>query len=106
MSTHAYDDKFPETDRSDDRTLGEKVHDAAQEAGGKIKEGWGDLTDNERLEAEGRQQAAAADARQAADRLEDEDGQGDLRRDDVLGGPDGGVGRAYDPYTDRDKPVG
>ena len=33
--------------------LGDKAKHAAEEAGGKLKEGAGKLTDNERLEAEG-----------------------------------------------------
>ena len=80
MSTHSYDDKFRDMDRGD-RTLADKAKDAVQEAGGKIKEGWGDLTDNERLEAEGRREAREADARQAQDRLDD---RPDDRLDDRL----------------------
>ena len=91
MSTHSHDDTFPETDRSGDRTLGEKVRDAAQETGGKIKEGWGDLTDNERLEAEGRQQAREADVRQARDHT-------DVDRT----APSEQV---YDPFTRPDEPI-
>ena len=34
--------------------LGDKISNAAEQAKGKIKEGLGDLTDNEQLEAEGR----------------------------------------------------
>ncbi|MFP5416081.1 MAG: CsbD family protein [Actinomycetes bacterium] len=48
----------------DDRGMGEKLRDAADELGGKVKEGFGELTDNERLAAEGRQQQADADRRQ------------------------------------------
>lgn len=87
MSTQSYDDSFRETDRPGDRTLGEKVSDAAQEAGGKIKEGWGDLTDNERLQAEGRQEAREADARQAADRADE------------------GIAGTYHPFQNPDEPV-
>lgn len=54
-----------------DRSVGEKVSDAANELAGKVKQGWGDLTDDERLQAEGRQQEAEADARQAADKAAD-----------------------------------
>lgn len=60
-----------------DRTLGEKAKDAADELAGKVKQGWGDMTDDERLQAEGRRQEADADARQAADRAAD-------HRDDPL----------------------
>lgn len=70
MSTHSYDDKFRDMDRGD-RTLADKAKDAVQEAGGKIKEGWGDLTDNERLEAEGRAQQAEADVKQAGEKVKD-----------------------------------
>ena len=34
--------------------LGDKISNAAEEAKGKAKEAWGDATDNERLEAEGK----------------------------------------------------
>ena len=56
-----------------ERDLGEKLGDAADELAGKVKQGWGDLTDDERVQAEGRQQEAEADARQAADRARDYD---------------------------------
>lgn len=51
--------------------LGDKIKNAADEAGGKVKEEWGDLTDNEKLEAEGKAQQAAANARQAGEELKD-----------------------------------
>ena len=54
-----------------DRNLGEKLGDAADELAGKAKQAWGDLTDDARLEAEGRRQEADADARQAADKAAD-----------------------------------
>ena len=40
---------------------------AAQEVGGKIKEGVGDLTDNERLEAEGKADQMAAKGKEAVE---------------------------------------
>ncbi|HSN43515.1 MAG TPA: CsbD family protein [Propionibacteriaceae bacterium] len=52
MSIDSHDDKFLESDRPDDRSLGEKIRDAAEEAGDKVKESWDDLTDDERLERE------------------------------------------------------
>jgi uncharacterized protein YjbJ (UPF0337 family) len=42
----------------------ENLHDMAEELKGKTKEAAGDLTDNERLEAEGKAEQAKADARQ------------------------------------------
>ena len=87
MSTQSYDDSFRETDPTTDRTLGEKVRDAAKEAGGKIKEGWGDLTDNERLQAEGRDDVREADASQAADRGNE------------------GVADVYHPFQNPDEPL-
>lgn len=48
----------------DQRGMGDKLRDAADELGGKVKEGWGELTDDERLAAEGRRQQQAADRRQ------------------------------------------
>ena len=43
---------------------------------GKVKEGVGKMTDNERLEAEGKADQVKADAKQAADKVKDafEDG--------------------------------
>jgi uncharacterized protein YjbJ (UPF0337 family) len=51
--------------------LGDKIKNAADEAAGKVKEEWGDLTDNEKLEAEGKAQQAAANARQAGEEVKD-----------------------------------
>lgn len=51
--------------------LGDKIKNAADEAGGKVKETVGDLTDNEKLEAEGKGQQAAANARQAGEEIKD-----------------------------------
>jgi len=42
-------------------SVGEKLHEAVEDLGGKIKEGWGRLTGNESLEAEGRAQQADDD---------------------------------------------
>ncbi len=47
--------------------LGDKAKHAAEEAGGKLKEGAGKLTDNERLEAEGQGDQAKANVKQAGD---------------------------------------
>lgn len=49
----------------------EKVKNTAQDAKGKVKEGWGKATDNPRLEAEGRADQAAADVKQAAEKAKD-----------------------------------
>jgi len=51
--------------------LGDKMKNAADEAAGKVKEEWGDLTDNEKLEAEGKAQQVAAEARQAGEKAKD-----------------------------------
>ncbi|WP_040157782.1 CsbD family protein [Nigerium massiliense] len=51
--------------------IGDKISNAAQEAGGKIKEGAGDLTDNHRLEAEGKADQASANAKQAGEKVKD-----------------------------------
>lgn len=73
VASHAKRDIFdpdfqPESEAGDDRRgVGEKIGDAASNLAGKVKEGWGDLTDDERLEAEGRSQQAEAQRRQAAD---------------------------------------
>lgn len=51
--------------------IDDKIKNAAQEAKGKIKEGVGDLTDNERLEAEGHADQAAANVKQAGEDVKD-----------------------------------
>ena len=51
--------------------LDDKIRNEAEELGGKAKEGWGKLTDNERLEAEGRMDQAAAGAKQAGEHVKD-----------------------------------
>jgi len=51
--------------------LDDKVTHAAEEAAGKAKEGWGKLTDDERLEAEGKAEQAKANLKQAGDDIKD-----------------------------------
>ncbi|MCC6495581.1 MAG: CsbD family protein [Propionibacteriaceae bacterium] len=51
--------------------IDDKIKNAAQEAKGKIKEGVGDMTDNERLEAEGKADQAAANVKQAGEDVKD-----------------------------------
>ena len=47
------------------------IKNAAEKAGGKIKEGVGKATDNEKLEAEGRGDQAKASAKQAGENVKD-----------------------------------
>jgi len=51
--------------------IDDKVKNAAQEAKGKIKEGFGDLTDNPKLQAEGKADQAAANVKQAGEDVKD-----------------------------------
>lgn len=51
--------------------IDDKMRNTADKIAGSVKEGVGDLTDNERLEAEGRAQRAAADAKQAGEKIKD-----------------------------------
>lgn len=51
--------------------LDDKIRNAAEKAGGKIKEGTGKVTDNEQLEAEGRLDQAKAGAKQAGEDVKD-----------------------------------
>ncbi|MFC6421516.1 CsbD family protein [Ornithinimicrobium tianjinense] len=51
--------------------LGDKISNAAQEAMGKTKEGVGDATDNERLQAEGVADQVEADVKQAGEHAKD-----------------------------------
>ena len=50
---------------------GDKISNKAEELGGKAKEAWGDLTDNERLEAEGKAEQVEANAKQAGEKAKD-----------------------------------
>lgn len=47
------------------------VKNAAEKAAGKAKEGFGKLTDNEKLEAEGRADQTRASAKQAGENVKD-----------------------------------
>jgi uncharacterized protein YjbJ (UPF0337 family) len=49
----------------------DKIENAAEEAKGHVKEGVGKLTDNERLEAEGKTDQAAANIKQAGEKVKD-----------------------------------
>ena len=57
----------------------DKARHAMEEAGGKIKEGWGKLTDDERLEAEGKIDQTKANVKQAGEDVKD--GVNDVFRD-------------------------
>ncbi len=60
--------------------IDDKARHAMEEAGGKVKEGVGKLTDNERLEAEGKVDQGKADVKQAGENIKD--GVNDAFRDD------------------------
>ncbi|MEV4479575.1 CsbD family protein [Micromonospora coxensis] len=49
----------------------EKIGNATENAAGKVKEGVGRATDNERLEAEGRNDQADANLKQAGEKIKD-----------------------------------
>ena len=49
----------------------DKIDNAAEEAKGNVKEGLGKLTDNESLEAEGKGDKAAANLKQAGEKVKD-----------------------------------
>jgi uncharacterized protein YjbJ (UPF0337 family) len=49
----------------------DKVSNAAKDVKGKIKEGVGKVTDNERLEAEGERDQVEADLRKAGENVKD-----------------------------------
>ncbi|AXH95243.1 CsbD family protein [Ornithinimicrobium avium] len=51
--------------------MGDKIQNAAEEAKGKVKEGVGDATDNERLQAEGLGDQAEANVKQAGEKAKD-----------------------------------
>jgi uncharacterized protein YjbJ (UPF0337 family) len=49
----------------------DKVNNKSEEAGGKVKEGAGRATGDERLEAEGRNDQASANLKQAGEKVRD-----------------------------------
>jgi uncharacterized protein YjbJ (UPF0337 family) len=49
----------------------DKLDNKAQDLKGKAEEAWGDATDNERLEAEGRVDQSKADLKQAGEKVKD-----------------------------------
>ncbi len=51
--------------------LGDKISNKAEEVGGKAKQGFGDATDNESLQAEGHADEAKADTKQAGEKVKD-----------------------------------
>lgn len=51
--------------------LDDKIRNAAEKAAGKVKEGVGEATDNERLQAEGRTDQAKADVKDAGENVKD-----------------------------------
>lgn len=52
-------------------SIGDKIKHAAEEAVGKVKEATGNATDNESLKAEGQADQAAANTKQAGDKVGD-----------------------------------
>jgi uncharacterized protein YjbJ (UPF0337 family) len=50
---------------------GDDIKHGAEEMKGKVKESVGDMTDNERLEAEGKMDQAKANVKQAGDDVKD-----------------------------------
>ncbi|CAD5141371.1 MULTISPECIES: CsbD family protein [Micrococcales] len=58
------------------------MKNSAEKLGGKAKEGFGKLTDNEKLEAEGQADQVKADAKQAGENVKDAAGKaGDSVKD-------------------------
>jgi uncharacterized protein YjbJ (UPF0337 family) len=49
----------------------DKVNNKTQDLKGKAKEAWGDATDDEQLEAEGRVDQSKADLKQAGEKVKD-----------------------------------
>lgn len=52
-------------------SLGDKLNNAKDDLQGKAKEATGKVTDDEKLEAEGRGDQTAADAKQAGEKVKD-----------------------------------
>lgn len=51
--------------------IGDKISNAAEDLAGKAKEAAGKVTDNERLEAEGRVEQSEADLKKAGENIKD-----------------------------------
>ncbi|MBJ7529514.1 MULTISPECIES: CsbD family protein [Nocardioides] len=51
--------------------IADKAKNAAQDAAGKVKEAVGDVTNNEKLEAEGKKDQAAASAKKTGEGVKD-----------------------------------
>ncbi len=51
--------------------LGDKISNAAEEAVGKAKEGFGSATDNDSLEAEGKMDQGKANVKQGGEKVKD-----------------------------------
>jgi uncharacterized protein YjbJ (UPF0337 family) len=51
--------------------LADKAKNAAQDAAGKVKEAVGDATNNEKLEAEGKKDQTAAEAKKTGESVKD-----------------------------------
>ena len=51
--------------------LDDKVKNAAQEAKGKVKDAWGKATDDPELQSEGKADQAAANLKQAGEKVKD-----------------------------------
>ena len=51
--------------------LDDKIGNKSEGLGGKVKEGLGKATDNERLEAEGKADQVSADIKQATEKVKD-----------------------------------
>ena len=51
--------------------LDDKIKNAAQDAKGKVKEGWGKVTDDPELQAEGQADQAADDLKKAGENVKD-----------------------------------
>ena len=51
--------------------IDDKIDNASENTAGKVKEGVGRATDNERLEAEGRNDQASANVKQAGEKIKD-----------------------------------
>ena len=49
----------------------DKINNKSEEAAGKVKEGAGRATDDEKLEAEGRSDQASANLKQAGEKIKD-----------------------------------
>jgi uncharacterized protein YjbJ (UPF0337 family) len=66
-----YSDMRMHSAKGADMATGDKIDNTAEDVAGKVKEGVGKATDDEKLESEGKTDQAAASVKQAGEKIKD-----------------------------------